>query len=159
METLHFTREPVATTGMLIRRPVEDVFDAFVNPEITTKFWFNRSDGRIVVGKPVNWHWDNYGLTIRAVARKIERPTSLVVEWSAQGTPTVIEWMFTPVPDGAFVEVTNRGFSGSGDERVKQAVDSAQGFSFVLAGLKALLEHGLQLNLIADRYPQGVAAH
>jgi len=40
-----------ATTGMLIRRPVADVFDAFVNPELTTKFWFTRSSGRLEAGK------------------------------------------------------------------------------------------------------------
>jgi hypothetical protein len=26
----------------------------------------------------------------------------------------------------------------------------------MLAGLKALLEHGVRLNLIADRYPEGI---
>jgi len=40
---------------------------------------------------------------------------------------------------------------------VKQVTGSTQGFSLVLAGLKALLEHNLSLNLVADRYPEGVA--
>jgi hypothetical protein len=29
----------------------------------------------------------------------------------------------------------------------------------VLAGLKALLEHGIQLNLVADRFPKGIEEH
>ena len=29
----------------------------------------------------------------------------------------------------------------------------------MLAGLKALLEHGVRLNLVGDRYPKGVAEH
>jgi hypothetical protein len=36
---------------------------------------------------------------------------------------------------------------------VKQAIDSTQGFTFVLSGLKALLEHGIELNLVADKRP------
>ena len=28
-----------------------------------------------------------------------------------------------------------------------------------LAGLKALLEHGVKLNLVGDRYPKGVDEH
>jgi hypothetical protein len=28
-------------------------------------------------------------------------------------------------------------------------------FSLMLAGMKAFLEHGVQLNLTADRYPKG----
>jgi hypothetical protein len=58
-----------------------------------------------------------------------------------------------------FVAITNRGFSGTGDEFVKQATDSTQGFSLALAGLKSLLEHGIELNLVADRYPAGIAEH
>lgn len=56
----------IAKTEMLIRRPVAEVFEAFIEPEITTKFWF----------------------------------------------------------------------------------------TFVLAGLKALLEHNIHLNLTADRFPR-----
>ena len=33
------------------------------------------------------------------------------------------------------------------------------GFSLVLAGLKALLEHGIQLNLVADHFPDMGEAH
>jgi hypothetical protein len=33
------------------------------------------------------------------------------------------------------------------------ACDSTQGFSFVLAGAKALLEHGIELNLVGDHAP------
>jgi len=78
----------------------------------------------------------------------------LVVEWTGYGTPTTIEWNFTPHGDSAtFVSITNSGFSGSGDETVEQAISSTEGFTFVLAGLKAALEHDLELNLVADRMP------
>jgi hypothetical protein len=54
------------------------------------------------------------------------------------------------------VSITERGFTGTGDELVKQVTESTQGFSLVLAGLKAFLEHGIRLNLVADRYPEGI---
>lgn len=38
----------------------------------------------------------------------------------------------------------------------KQVTNSTQGFSLMLAGLKAYLEHRIQLNLVDDRYPQGI---
>ena len=53
------------------------------------------------------------------------------------------------------VSITNSGFAGDGNEVVRQALDSVGGFSLVLCGAKALLEHNLLLNLIADRYPDG----
>ena len=59
-ESLHLTRAPITETGMLIRKPVGEVFEAIVNPEITTKFWFTRSSGRLAVGRPIRWDWQMY---------------------------------------------------------------------------------------------------
>jgi hypothetical protein len=42
---------------------------------------------------------------------------------------------------------------------VRQVADSTQGFTLVLAGLKALLEHDVRLNLVGDRFPEGLEAH
>ena len=42
---------------------------------------------------------------------------------------------------------------------MKQVTESTQGFSLVLAGLKAYLEHGVRLNLVADRFPKGIEEH
>ena len=36
-----------AKAEMLIRKPVKDVFEAIINPEITTKFSFTKSSGRL----------------------------------------------------------------------------------------------------------------
>lgn len=36
-----------ALAEMLIRRPVAEVFEAFVDPAITTQFWFTHSTGRL----------------------------------------------------------------------------------------------------------------
>lgn len=55
------------------------------------------------------------------------------------------------------VNVTESGFTGSGDELVQQVADSTDGFSLVLAGLKGFLD--LQLNLVVDRFPKGIGEH
>jgi hypothetical protein len=69
-----------------------------------------------------------------------------------------VEWLFDPLTaDTTFVTITESGFDGDGDTVVKGVIDSTGGFSFVLAGLKALLEHGIPLNLVRDRHPQGFA--
>jgi hypothetical protein len=71
-----------------------------------------------------------------------------------------VEWKFAAQKDGTtFVSITEAGFSGDGDQLMQQVADSTQGFSLVLAGLKALLEHDVRLNLVADRYPKGIEAH
>jgi uncharacterized protein YndB with AHSA1/START domain len=81
----------------------------------------------------------------------------ILIEWSALGARTTVEWMFTPRADNTtFVSVTSAGFSGDGDEIVKQALGSTEGFALVLSGLKAPFGHNISLNLVADRFPEGL---
>jgi uncharacterized protein YndB with AHSA1/START domain len=160
MDNLQLKQVPIMNTGMLIRKPVADVFEAFINPDVTTKFWFTKSSGRLEVGKQVQWAWEMYGISISVTARAIEPNRRIVIEWPGYSGLTTVEWMFTPQKDGTtFVSITEMGFTGDGDELVKKVTDSTQGFSLVLAGLKALLEHNVRLNLVADRYPKGIEEH
>jgi uncharacterized protein YndB with AHSA1/START domain len=160
MEELKLTQVPVTNTGMLIRKPVAEVFEAFVNPDITTKFWFTKGSGRLEAGKQVQWEWEMYDISILVKTKTIEPNKRIVIEWPGHNTPTIVEWVFQPLEDGTtFVSITEEGFQGDGDELVKQVTDSTQGFTLVLAGVKALLEHNIQLNLVPDRYPKGIAEH
>jgi uncharacterized protein YndB with AHSA1/START domain len=160
MDNLQLTHVPMTKTGMLVRKPVAEVFEAFVNPDITTKFWFTKSSGRLEAGKQVQWDWDMYGISIPVTAKAIEPNKRIVIEWPGYGGTTTVEWVFAPQKDGTtFVSISEAGFTGSGDELVKQVTDSTQGFSLVLAGLKSLLEHSVRLYLVADRYPKGIEEH
>lgn len=145
---------PAARTGMLIRKPVAEVFEAFVDPAITSRFWFTRSSGRLQTGEQVRWDWDMYDVSTQVTVKAIEPNRRILIEWGAPDSTTV-EWQFASRPDGTtFVGITHTGFSGDGDDMVKQAVDATDGFALVLAGAKALLEHGIALNLVADRFPR-----
>jgi len=160
MDNLQLEQVPFTSTGMLIRRPAAEVFESLVNPDITTKFWFTRSSGRLEAGKQVQWDWEMYGISVPVTVKAIEPNRRIAIEWPGYRNPTVVEWRFAEQPDGTtFVSITEKGFTGTGDELVKQVTDSTQGFSLMLAGLKALLEHNVRLNLVADRYPKGIAQH
>jgi uncharacterized protein YndB with AHSA1/START domain len=156
-DNLQLKQVPIAKTGMLIRKPVADVFEAFINPDITTKFWFTKSSGRLEAGKHVQWDWEMYSFSMSVTVKSIDPCKRILIEWPGKNGPTTVEWMFTPREDGStFVDITNSGFTGDGDDLVKQATDSTEGFSLVLAGLKALLEHNVRLNVVADRFPKGL---
>jgi uncharacterized protein YndB with AHSA1/START domain len=151
-------QEIVAKAEMLIRSPVAKMFEAFVEPAITSKFWFSRGSGKLEAGKTVRWDWEMYGFSVDARVKALEPNKRILVEWSAYGVPTDIEWVFTARRDGTtFVSITNSGFGGSPQEIASNAVGSTEGFSFVLAGAKALLEHNVLLNLVPDRFPDGLA--
>jgi uncharacterized protein YndB with AHSA1/START domain len=156
---MEFQNVPIAKVEMLIRKPVSEVFEAFVDPTVTSKFWFSKGSGRLEEGKQVQWDWEMYNFSVQVNVKKVGANKRIVVEWLAYGAPTQIEWVFLPLTeDTTFVSITNSGFEGDGDEIVKQAVGSTEGFAFVLAGAKALLEHNVELKLVRDRFPQGLSA-
>lgn len=71
-----------------------------------------------------------------------------------------MEWKFAPQKAGTtFVSITESGWTGSADDLLEYVANSTQGFTWTLAGLKALLEHGIQLNLVADRFPKASRNH
>jgi uncharacterized protein YndB with AHSA1/START domain len=160
MDHPQLTQAPVMKTGMLIRRPIAEVFEAFVDPAITTQFWFTRSSGRLEAGKQVLWEWDMYNVSAEVTGKVVEPNKRIVIEWPGYRGLTSVEWRFVPhADDTTFVSITEAGFTGDGDDLVSQVTASTQGFSLVLAGLKALLEHDVRLNLVADRYPAGLEEH
>jgi uncharacterized protein YndB with AHSA1/START domain len=140
---------------MLIRRRARDVFRAFVDPDITTKFWFTKSSGKLVPGGKVQWEWEMYGVSVPVSVIEVDPDRRIVIQWAGKNGATTVEWEFTERSDGTtFVSITNHGFTGDGDDLCSQVADSTQGFTLVLAGLKALLEHNICLNLVPDRYPK-----
>src|SRR3982751_2647279 len=107
---------PSARAEMLIRKPVAEVFEAFIDPAITTKFWFTKSSGKLEPGKQIRWDWEMYNVSTQVSVKAIEPNKRILIEWSGYGTPTMVEWLFTPRADNTtFVSITNAGFSGDGD--------------------------------------------
>lgn len=145
------TEKPAAKTAMLIRKPVTQVFEAFINPDITSKFWFTSSTGQLETGKQIEWQWQMYNISIPVNVKEIIPNQCIVVEWGNYGNMSTIEWTFDSMDElGTYVRITNSGFQGDPAELITQVSDSTKGFTFLLAGLKAYLEHGIQLNLTGD---------
>lgn len=148
------TKAPVAETEMLIRKPVAEVFEAFIDPDITTNFWFTKSSGLLEVGQEIKWDWEMYGVSTLVLVKAIEPNKRILIEWDGYSGRTTVEWRFVAREDATtYVAITESGWIGNGDELVKYVGESTQGFTWTLAGLKAFLEHGIKLNLVADKNP------
>src|SRR5215469_3126822 len=96
MSNLEFTQVPFARAEMLIRRPVAEVFEAFINLAVTTRFWFTRSSGRLEAGKQVQWDWEMCDASSQVHVRVLEENKRMLIEWSGYGTPNQVEWIFAP---------------------------------------------------------------
>lgn len=143
---------PIVETQMMIRRPIAEVFNAFIDPEITTKFWFSRSSGPLEAGKAARWHWEMYNVSSEVFVKDIISNRKISTDW---GDPkTCVNYNFTALTDkSTYVVITSYGFKKTGNELIQLIKDSTGGFTTVLDVLNAYLEHNIQLNLIADKFP------
>ena len=112
---------------MFVRRPISDVFEAIIDPVITSHFWFSKGSGRLAVGRTVRWDWEWYDVSIEVTAVTIEPNRLIVMEWPGYSGPTTVTWKFREVDGGTFVEVEETGWTGTGDELVKYVCDTTGG--------------------------------
>ena len=148
---------PIAKAQLLIRKPVREAFEAMVDPAITSRFWFSKGSGRLETGKRIRWDWEMYGVHTDVDVKAIEANKRILIEWNGPEDPSMVEWTFEDKGNNTtFVEVKNWGFTGAGDKVVAQALDSTGGFTFVLAGLKVFLEHGIEPNFVIDHAPDAL---
>ncbi len=155
MATSELEQAAIARTGMLVRKPIAEVFEAFVDPAITSQFWFTHGSARLAVGQRVTWSWEMFGASAEVLVTELERDRRIVIEWDGYTGRTRVEWQFAALPEGTFVSVAESGWTGDAKQLIGYVADSTAGFTWMLAGLKAFLEHGVRLQLVADRYPRG----
>lgn len=143
---------PTIETQMLIRKPVAEVFQAFIDPEITSKFWFDSSTGKLEQGKTVQWTWSKYQVDTQVKVLTIIENKQIQVVW---GDPkSTVDFIFEEVsPNKTYLRIRNYDIPLQGAELIKFIIDATGGFTTVVDNLKAYLEHGLKLNLIEDKFP------
>jgi uncharacterized protein YndB with AHSA1/START domain len=136
-----------AKLEMLIRRPVAEVFTAFVRPEQITRFWLKHTTGPLFAGARVEWEF--------LVPAAIETVTVTAFE---QARRNAFDWSDGIGVDMRFAEdagrdtrvaITATGFDG--DAAVDAVVTATEGFAIVLCDLKTLLETGRSANLVRDK--------
>lgn len=144
---------PTVECQMMIRKPVQEVFQAFIDPAIATKFWFTKSSGKLETGKTVKWEWEMYHVSDNIQVKAIIPDEQITIEW---GKPaTTVDFIFTALSsDITYVVIKNYGFHETGDALLAAVGNNTGGFTTVLDGLKAYLEHGIELNLVRDKFPK-----
>jgi uncharacterized protein YndB with AHSA1/START domain len=153
-DNLQLSQIPTVKVGMLIRRPPAEVFQAFVDPAVTTRFWFTKSSGKLTPGARVQWDWEMFGVSDQVLVKEVEDNRRILIEWGDGDGSTTVEFRFIPWREEAtYVQITESGLRGDGDELVSRVAGSTGGFYQVLCALKALLEHDVVLTVIRDHAP------
>lgn len=129
------------------------VFNAFVDAETMSKFWFTRRDEGLQEGNTVSWFIgqaeDAYAIEVNVV--ELRRPELIRIEWWGGEYFTQVLWQIQQTDDGhTNLTIEESGFKGSNDEIVSSALDSTGGFNQVIIAVKALLEYEAIINVVDD---------
>lgn len=137
---------------MLIRKPVAEVFNAFIDPEITRKFWFTSSTGHLMENKNVDWYWEKYEVTTSVFVEQLINNQLIQIMW---GEPkSTVDFIFEKISENeTFLKIRNYGIPLEGSELIAFVIKQSNDFTTLLDGAKAYLEYGAQLNLVNDRLP------
>jgi uncharacterized protein YndB with AHSA1/START domain len=140
---------PSAKVSTLVRRPAADVYGAFVEPAMLTRFWLSRASGPLALGATVEWDFMVAGVKDTVVVTALEPSKRIAVRWSDS---SITEWTFEPVDSSTtIVRIAQSGFPNEDDDVVATAITATEGFTIVLSDLKILLETGSSPGLVRDK--------
>ena len=153
---MELTQEPSVNVGNLIRRSQHDVFEALVDPSITTRFWYTKSTGRMVENAELTWTWEMYNHSVNINVKEVQPDKQIRFTWDQydKSGPSTVVFQFVPHDDDStYLRITETGFTGDADNQVNKALQSTGGFTFLLSALKAALEHDVTLRVVLDAFP------
>ena len=147
------TDDLTAVARIRVRNSPSEAFSAFADADKMSKFWFTRRDDGLKAGEPSTWYVgaaaDAFSFDVRVI--EVNHPDRIVIEWENGDEYTQVSWSFEETEDGqTMLTIKESGFTGSTDSIVRRVVDSTGGFNQVLIAAKALIEHGVEMNVVAD---------
>ena len=131
--------------ALQITKPVNEVFEAIVDPEKMSKYFISKSSGRIEEDKQLIWQFPEFEMTFPVRVGKIETNKYISFYWEMDGLDLLVEITLSSRPDNStLVTITEK--SRKNDEAgIKWLKGNTEGWANFLACLKAWLEYGINL--------------
>lgn len=135
-----------AKAHVRIGKPVEEVFDAFANPDKMSSYFTSAVSGPAVEGTTVTWTWGDVGASGTVFYEKVEHNARIIFQWPATAPNRTVEITFEALGDGG----TKISAVESGDwkldvESVEAACGQTGGWMHMFLCMKAYLEYGINL--------------
>lgn len=142
------SREPIVEVDMLVRRPPGEVWEAFADPDRIRRFWLASSSHRLETGATSHWAFKVAGAETDVTVIEAQPGRLLDLRW---GDDQPLRISFEDRGSATLVGIRVSDFAG--DDPAAAAVETMSGFTLVLASLKLYLEHGIEGDLMYDRFP------
>ncbi|MCG7337928.1 SRPBCC domain-containing protein [Staphylococcus sp. ACRSN] len=125
-------------TKMQINVTSNKAFEAFVNPEEISGFWFSHSSDRWKEGKTITLKYAEYNAELDIEITHIEENRLIEFTWGNHPVEIHLE----ENDEGIVVTTIEKDFDES---EVEQVLGQKEGWVYMLSCLKAYLEHNVKI--------------
>ena len=133
-------------TQINIQKPINEVYEAIMNPDKLSVYFIGSSTGRMEEGKTLTWTFPEFDAKFAIRVDKIQKDKHISYYWDdSDGTKTLVEINLTKNNEkDTHVEVLEK--SRENDMAgLKWLRGNTEGWANFLACLKAYLEYGINL--------------
>ena len=128
-----------------IKKQVEEVFEAIVDPEKMSNYFISQSTGRMEAGKEIFWKFPEFDAQFPVRVDKIEKNKYVSYYWDTDGKELLVEMQLTNISDNStLVTITEKSMPND-EAGIKWLKGNTEGWANFLACLKAYLEYGINL--------------
>lgn len=128
-----------------ILKPVNEVFEAIVDPVKMSKYFISKSTGRMEDGKTLMWRFAEFDMEFPVRTDKIEKDKYISFYWDSDGFELRVEIVLTPRETNSTVVTITEKSRNNDEAGIKWLRGNTEGWANFLACLKAYLEYGINL--------------
>lgn len=140
------------TVSGRIARPCAEVYEAVADPaQLSRYFTTGGASGRLQAGSTVTWEFADFPGGFPVAVVEAEPPRRIVIRWEAVAAAdgsglTTTTFEFEPIDDDTrtLVTITESSWLPTA-QGAKSAFGNCEGWTGMLAAMKAWVEHGINL--------------
>lgn len=131
--------------AMQISKPINEVFEAIVDPEKMCNYFISQSTGRMETGKDLIWKFPEFDMEVPVKVVKAEPNNLISYYWENSGENLLVEMNLSTVEDNfTLVKISEKSMANN-EAGLKWLSGNSFGWSNFLSCLKAYLEFGINL--------------
>ncbi len=132
-------------TALQIQKPINEVFEAIVDPIKMSKYFISKSSGKMEEGKEVKWQFPEFDMEFPVRIGKIETNKYISFYWDMDGIELLVEMTLTLKQNNSTVVTITEKSRDCDEAGIKWLMGNTAGWANFLACLKAYLEYGVNL--------------
>jgi|SRR5690606_31902770 len=131
-----------AKAAIGIQKPIEEVFEAILHPEIMSQYFISKGSGRLEAGTEVHWEFPEFEGSFPVQVKEVKTNELISFVWDPD---SLVEIKLEKWKNGdTVVRVSEEGHQND-EAGIKWLVGQTEGWTNFLNCMKAWLEYGIHL--------------